>query len=43
MSDHPSHIHHNIPYAALVHDARLCSHVDDFNSERIRIDVIIIK
>ena len=37
-SDHPRHIHRNIPYAALLHAARLCSNVDDFNSERIRID-----
>lgn len=38
-SDHPRHIHRNIPYAALLHAARLCSHVDDFNSERIRLDM----
>ena len=32
-SDHPRHIHRNIPYAALLRAARLCSNVHDFNSE----------
>ena len=41
-SDHPRHIHRNIPYAALLHAARLCSNVDDFNSERIRIDMSLL-
>jgi hypothetical protein len=41
-SDHPRHIHRNIPYAALVRAARFCSHVDDFNSERIRIDMSLL-
>jgi hypothetical protein len=31
-SDHPRHIHRNIPYAALLHAARICSHVNDFNA-----------
>ena len=41
-SDHPRHIHRNIPYAALFRDARIYSHVDDFNSERIRIDMSLL-
>ena len=41
-SDHPRHIHRNIPYAALLRAARICSHVDDFNSERIRIDMSLL-
>ena len=41
-SDHPRHIHRNIPYAALLRAARLCSHVDDFNLERIRIDISLL-
>ena len=41
-SDHPRHILRNIPYAALLLVARLCSHVDDFNLERIRIDVSLL-
>lgn len=41
-SDHTRHIHRNIPYAALLHAARICSHVNDFNSERIRIDMSLL-
>ena len=41
-SDHPRHIHCNIPYAALLRAARLCSHVDDFNLERIRIGMSLL-
>ena len=41
-SDHPRHIQRNIPYAALLRAARICSHVDDFNAERIRIDMSLL-
>src|SRR5271156_5441881 len=41
-SDHPHHIRRNIPYAALLRAARICSNVNDFNSERIRIDVSLL-
>ena len=41
-SDHPRHIHRNIPYAALMRAARLCSNVADFNSEQIRIDMSLL-
>ena len=41
-SDHPHHIHRNIPYAALLRAARICSHVNDFNTERIRIDMSLL-
>jgi hypothetical protein len=41
-SDHSHHIHRNIPYAALLHAARICSNVNDFNSERIRIDMSLV-
>jgi hypothetical protein len=41
-SDHPYHIHRNIPYAALSRAARICPHVHDFNTERIRIDVSLL-
>jgi hypothetical protein len=41
-SDHPRYIHRNIPYAALLRAARICSHVDDFDSERIRIDMSLL-
>ena len=38
-SDHPRHIHHNIPYAALLRAARLCSNVEDFYAGCVRLDV----
>jgi hypothetical protein len=41
-SDHPRHVHRNIPYAALLQAARICSHVDDFDSERLRIDMSLL-
>ncbi|CAF4236385.1 unnamed protein product [Rotaria sordida] len=41
-SDHPRHIHRNIPYAALLRAARICSDVHDFNSARIRIDMSLL-
>ncbi|CAF2189948.1 unnamed protein product [Rotaria magnacalcarata] len=41
-SDHPDHIHRNIPYAALLRAARIWSHVDNFNSECIRIDMSLL-
>ena len=41
-SDHPRHVHRNIPYAALLRAARTCSHVDDFNSERLRVDMSLL-
>ena len=41
-SDHPRHIHRNIPYAALLRAARLCSNVEDFDAECIRMDVSLL-
>jgi len=41
-SDHPHHIHRNIPYAALLRAARICSHVNDFDTECIRIDMSLL-
>ena len=41
-SDHSHHIHRNISYAALLRTARICSHINDFNSERIRIDMSLL-
>lgn len=41
-SDHPRHIHRNIPYAALLRAARLCSNVEDFIVECIRSDVSLL-
>jgi len=41
-SDHPRHIHRDIPHATLLRAARICSNVHDFNSERIRLDVSLL-
>ncbi|CAF1281973.1 unnamed protein product [Rotaria sp. Silwood1] len=41
-SDHPHHINCNILYEALLRAARICSHVNDFNSERIRLDMSLL-
>ncbi|CAF1417784.1 unnamed protein product [Rotaria sordida] len=38
-SDHPRHVFRNIPYAALLKAARICSNVEDFDMERIRLDL----
>ena len=41
-SDHPRHVHRNIPYAALLRAARLCTNVTDLNDERVRIDMSLL-
>ena len=41
-SDHPHHVRRNIPYAALLRAARICSHVNDFNTECIGIDMPLL-
>ncbi|CAF3466176.1 unnamed protein product, partial [Rotaria sp. Silwood2] len=41
-SDHPQHVHRNIPFAALLRAARLCSDVQDFNKELICIDMSLL-
>ena len=41
-SDHSRHVHRNIPYAALLRAARICSNVYDFTIERIRIDMSLL-
>ena len=41
-SDHPPHVCRNIPYATLLRAARICSHVEDFNKEHIRIDMSLL-
>ena len=42
-SDHPRHVHRNIPYAGLIRAARIGSSVHDFSIERIRIDMSLIQ
>lgn len=41
-SDHTHHVRRNIPYAALLRAARICSDVNDFSSECIRIDMSLL-
>jgi hypothetical protein len=41
-SDHPCHVHRNIPYAALLRAARICSNVHEFTIQRIRIDMSLL-
>ena len=41
-SDHPRHIHVNIPYEALLRASRLCSHVYEFDKERLGIEMILL-
>ncbi|CAF4826156.1 unnamed protein product [Rotaria sp. Silwood1] len=38
-SDHPRHVYHNIPYSALLRAVRICSDVEDFDMEHVRIDL----
>lgn len=42
QSDHPRHIHVNIPYAAVLRAARICSNLEDFNTELVRIDLTLL-
>ena len=41
-SDHPRHVHVNIPYEALLRAARLCSDVYAFDKERLDIEMILL-
>ncbi|CAF1285889.1 unnamed protein product, partial [Rotaria sordida] len=41
-SDHPRHIHTNIPYQALLRAAQLCSYVYAFDKERLEIEIILL-
>jgi hypothetical protein len=41
-SDHPRHIHANIPYNALLRAARLYSTVEDFHMERLSTEMILL-
>jgi hypothetical protein len=41
-SDHPRHIHRNIPHAALLRAARLCSDVEDLDKECARLDMSLL-
>jgi hypothetical protein len=41
-SNHPRHIHINIPYEALLRAARYCSDVYAFDKERLNIEIILL-
>ncbi|CAF2063658.1 unnamed protein product [Rotaria magnacalcarata] len=41
-SDHPHHIHRNIPYEALIRAVRICSNVQDFHSICICLDMSLL-
>lgn len=41
-SDHPRHVHVNIPYEALLRAARLCSNVYAFDRERLDIEMVLL-
>ncbi|CAF4627607.1 unnamed protein product, partial [Rotaria sp. Silwood2] len=41
-SDHPRHVHINILNNALVRAARICSNIEDFDMERLSIEMILL-
>ncbi|CAF1551244.1 unnamed protein product, partial [Adineta ricciae] len=42
LSDHPRHIHRNTIKGQLIRAARVCSHVKDFNKERLNIEFTLL-
>ena len=42
LSDHPRHAHRNTIKGQLVRAARLCSHVEDFDKERLKIEFTLL-
>ena len=42
LSDHPRHMHRNTPYNALLCAARVCSDVQTFDQERLRIEITLL-
>ncbi|CAF4171925.1 unnamed protein product, partial [Rotaria sordida] len=42
LSDHPRHIHRSTVKSQLLRAARLCSHVEDFDRERLNIEFILL-
>ena len=41
-SDHPRHIHCSTTYGSLLRAARFCSNVDEFNQERLHIELTLL-
>lgn len=42
LSDHPRHVHRSTVTSQLLRAARLCSHVEDFDQERINIEFTLL-
>ena len=42
LSDHPRHIHRSTVKSQLIRAARLCSHVDEFDKERLNIEFTLL-
>ena len=42
LSEHPRHVHYNTIRGALFRAARLCSHVEAFDAERLRIEMTLL-
>ncbi|CAF1574383.1 unnamed protein product, partial [Adineta ricciae] len=42
LSDHPRHVHRNTIKGQLIRAARLCSHLEDFNKERLNIEFTLL-
>ena len=41
-SDHPRHIHKNMPYVGLLRAARLSSNAHDFDTERLNMEMVLL-
>lgn len=41
-SDHSRHIHKNVPYVGLLRAARLHSIIQDFDAERLNLEMILL-
>ena len=42
LSDHPRHIHRSTVKSGLIRAARLCSHIEDFDKERLNIEFTLL-
>ncbi len=42
LSDHPRHVHRNTIKGALFRAVRLCSDVDDFDKEQLKIELMLL-
>ena len=42
VSDHPRHIHKNMPYVGLLRAARLCFNVKDFDTKQLNMEMVLL-